>query len=46
MHLAVAYYEQNGNLNMPRSYVTAAGGEAGLLGGKSAVGVPKRKADG
>ena len=27
--LAVAYYEQNGNLNMPRSYVTAAGEKLG-----------------
>ena len=27
--LAVAYYEQNGNLNMPRSYVTATGEKLG-----------------
>ena len=27
--LAAAYYEQNGNLNMPRSYVTAAGEKLG-----------------
>ena len=27
--LAVAYYEQNGNLNMPRSYITATGEKLG-----------------
>ena len=27
--LAAAYYEENGNLNIPRSYVTAAGERLG-----------------
>ena len=29
LYLGVAYYEQNGNLNMPRSYVTATGEKLG-----------------
>lgn len=40
--LAAAYYEENGNLNIPRSYVTA----AGTVGRKPAMGVPERKTDG
>ena len=40
--LAAAYYEENGNLNIPRFYATA----TGTVGRKPAMGVPERKADG
>ena len=41
--LAVAYYEENGNLNIPRSYVTAAGERLGQWGASQQWAYPKGK---
>ena len=41
--LAVAYYEQNGNLNIPRSYVTAAGEKLGCWVANQQWAYPKGK---
>ena len=39
--LAAAYYEENGNLNIPRSYVTAAGERLGQWSKASNGAYPK-----
>ena len=41
--LAVAYYEENGNLNIPRSYVTAAGERLGVWLANQQWSYPKGK---
>ena len=41
--LAVAYYEENGNLNIPRSYVTAAGERLGIWLANQQWSYPKGK---
>ena len=41
--LAVAYYEENGNLNIPRSYVTATGEKLGLWLANQQWSYPKGK---
>ena len=41
--LAVAYYEENGNLNIPRSYVTAAGERLGVWLANQQRSYPKGK---
>ena len=41
--LAVAYYEENGNLNIPRSYVTAVGERLGVWLANQQWSYPKGK---
>ncbi len=44
--LAAAYYEENGHLNIPRSYVTAAGERLGQWVASQQWAYPKGKTDG